>query len=378
MSAVCLASLPDPLKDEDGRSLPSSDWPALRTDVRDLLLSIQYGTLPDRPQNTTARPGAWQTEENGWRSRVDRLTFTPRTDSPNVSFDLDITLTLPSAQAVASARERIPNYDENGLPVVLYVGGTRHHSVLNSGYALVNYPNDTLEPMEMGKPAFGPARRAYANLFGENHYTWGSIAAWAWGALRVADYVRDLPDLNGERIALTGHSRNGKTALLAGALDEQIALVNPAGSGCAGAGSYLVLGPECEDLAALTSRERWWAWTHPEFENWAGREAELPFDQHWLMSLVAPRPILRTEGFDDAWANPIGTSATFLATQRVYDLLGVPERNCIHYRDGGHTHSEEDAACLIALCDETFFGAPRSLDLSQIHPETPPTDTFLT
>ena len=134
---------------------------------------------------------------------------------------------------------------------------------------------------------------------------------------------------------ISEHSRNGKTALLAGALDDRIAIVNPAGSGCAGAGSYLALGDDCEDLAALTERKRWWTWTHPDFEKWAGHEKDLPFDQHFLMGLVAPRPLLQTEGRDDLWANPEGTDASFSATQPIYGFLGVPERNGIHIREGG-------------------------------------------
>jgi endo-1,4-beta-xylanase len=227
----------------------------------------------------------------------------------------------------------------------------------------------------MGKPKPGPAREAYKSVYG-NQFSWGSISAWAWGARRVLDHVIRLPEVDGNHIAISGHSRNGKTALLAGALDERFAVVNPAGSGCAGAGSYLALGENCEDLAALTSRDRWWAWAHADFESWAGREEELPFDQHFLMSLVAPRPLLRTEGIDDHWANPEGTSVSVLATQPIYDFLNVADRNTISYRDGGHTHSEEDAKALMMVCDECFFGCSREAGLSQTLALTPSTDTL--
>lgn len=113
------------------------------------------------------------------------------------------------------------------------------------------------------------------------------------------------------------HSRNGKTALLDGALDDGISLVNLADSGCTGVGSYLALGEKYEDLASFTNRNRWWVWTHPNFETWAGHEEKLPFDQHFLMGLVALRSLLRTEDNSDTWANPEGPCISFLAIQPI-------------------------------------------------------------
>jgi hypothetical protein len=371
-----IKKLPDPFLTNDGSRVETAeDWGSRRSEITELLMDTQYGNMPEAPEVVSATIGDWNSLENERRQRGDRLEFTPNREKPLTAFTLDITVTFPSDESIARKRQSCPEFDKAGIPALIYVGEKSFESVLENGYAIVNYPNDTLEPMEIGKPGLGPAREAYESLYGKQ-YKWGSISAWAWGARRVLDHVIRMPEIDGNRIAISGHSRNGKTALLAGALDERFAVVNPAGSGCAGAGSYLAIGNECEDLAALTSRERWWAWAHPDFESWAGRETELPFDQHFLMSLVAPRPLLRTEGVDDDWANPEGTSVSYLATQPTYDFLNVSDRNAIFYREGGHAHTEEDAGALMVLCDETFFGSKREVDLSQPLPQTPSQDSL--
>jgi hypothetical protein len=369
---------PDPLVTVDGaRVQTAAAWPHRRVEIPHLLLGIEYGTMPDVPEIVRVRDGAWQPSGNGRRSRADRIDFTPDGRCPDVAFSVTVTPTFPSDAEVAHRQATHPGFGRDGLPVVVvvyvYAGSRPHEGILGNGYAVVNYPNDTLDPMKMGQPEPGPARASYRTLFGD-HYTWGSIAAWAWGASRVLDHVLTLSEVDAKCIAISEHSRNGKAALLAGALDERFAVVNPAGSGCAGAGSYLVLGDGSEDLAALTSRERWWAWTYPEFGQWAGREPDLPLDQHFLMGLLAPRPVLRTEGADDDWANPIGTSASYLATQPIYDFLGAAGNNLVVYGEGGQDQTEGDAQNLMAVCDEALFGIVKSKSMNDIVAGAPALD----
>jgi hypothetical protein len=74
------------------------------------------------------------------------------------------------------------------------------------------------------------------------------------------------------------------------------------------------------------------------------------------MGLVSPRPLLRTEGTTDEWANPEATCISFLATEPIYQFLDVPNRNGIYFHEGGHSHTEEDAIALLAFADGHFFG----------------------
>lgn len=176
------------------------------------------------------------------------------------------------------------------------------------------------------------------------------------GASRMLDYLKTLPQVDGDKVAITGHSRAGKAALLAGAMDERFALVNPNGSGCGGAGLFRILGPFSENLGAITHPSRFQEWFQKDFRAFVGKEAHLPFDQHFMRALVAPRPVLSTDGTEDCWANPLGTQLNYLAAQPVFDFLGVPENNALHFRPGEHDHTDADFRALLDFADWKFFG----------------------
>ncbi len=354
-----IKEFPDPFMCNDGTRVQApGEWDRRRREIVAMMLDLQYGTMPGRPERTLVERTGRGDIQAGESFEQLRFTFIPKADRPESCFTMDATMWRPSPDSVERKKASVAGYSEHGLPVLVYIGDATFFDLVESGYLVVSLKNTQIEPDKMGNPVVGPARKAW-DAVEPGAYTWGSIAIWAWGACRVIDYLVDgapFSIIDPRQIIISGHSRNGKAALLAGMVDERIALVNPAGSGCGGAGSYLALGDGCEDLAALVDRTRWWAWMHPSFEQFAGHEVELPFDQHFVMSAIAPRPLLRTEGIADVWANPEGTCAAFLATEPVYRFLGVPRCNGIHFRNGGHYQGEEDTAALLAFADMHFFG----------------------
>jgi len=130
----------------------------------------------------------------------------------------------------------------------------------------------------------------------------------------------------------------------------------PNGSGCGGAGCFRVMGPNSETLELITSPKRFKSWFQQDFGKYGNREDELPFDQHFVKALVAPRLLLSTDALGDLWANPLGTQATYLAAQPVFDLLGAPANNALHFREGGHDQTAEDYAALLDFADLQFRG----------------------
>jgi hypothetical protein len=183
---------------------------------------------------------------------------------------------------------------------------------------------------------------------------WGTIAAWAWGASRVLDYLGTDSAVDAKRVALIGHSRLGKTVLWAAARDERFALVFSSCSGEMGAAlARRDFGESVDDMALNFP----WQFAG-NFQKFIGRWNNLPGDAHTLIALCAPRPVFITGGTQDQWADPRGQFLAQVAAGPVYRLLGKKDLGItefpfvdtpiitgqlgFHYHSGGHTLTGSD------------------------------------
>jgi hypothetical protein len=196
-------------------------------------------------------------------------------------------------------------------------------------------------------------------------HDWGAIAVWAWGLQRAVDCLAADNDIDKKRIAVVGHSRLGKTALLAAAFDERIALAIPHQAGCGGTSpSRGKIGESVKQI-----NDRFPHWFDATFKEFNDRPDRLPFDQHCLIALVAPRPVLLTNGVEDTWANPQGQFQMLQAADPVYRLLGAggleakempPIGKLIdstlgyYIRPGVHSMGKEDWQIFRAFADKHF------------------------
>jgi hypothetical protein len=199
---------------------------------------------------------------------------------------------------------------------------------------------------------------------------WGTIAAWAWGLQRAVDYLVTDNDIDRKHIALVGHSRMGKAAILAGAFDDRVALVVPLQSGCGGtAPSRGTVGESVQKINTAFPH-----WFCGEFKKFNTQPDRLPFDQDALIALCAPRSVLIGAAVEDTWANPVGTFDMLKSADKVYRLVGVeglaartmPETNKLvgsnlgfFIRPGIHSMTKLDWQYFLDFADKQW-GKPRT------------------
>ena len=148
---------------------------------------------------------------------------------------------------------------------------------------------------------------------------WGVLSAWSWGLSRVLDYFEKDKSINSNQIGIEGHSRWGKTALLAAALDPRWAIVFASCSGSMGASLEKRNAGEVIDNVAGSGLYHWMA---GNFLKYGGNWAAMPVDAHEMIALIAPRPLFITGGTKDLWADPKGEFLACVAASPVYELLG--------------------------------------------------------
>ena len=333
--------LPNPFRFRDGSWVKThADWERRRQELLDLVIPLEYGGLPPTPSGVRFEP----LHTHIVRS-LNNAPFTQyrifHADEPSFHFRLDL----------------IRPDGEGPFPVVLSGDGCYRFAtedvlreILRRRFLFAQFSRVEIVPDLYNSDRNSGLYLVYPRL------SFGALAAWAWGFHRCVDVLQELPFVDRHAIAITGHSRGGKAALLAGATDPRITLTAPNGSGGGGAGSFYRPGPGAERLADLLKAVPYWF--GPDLRAYVNRDHELPFDQHFLKALVAPRALLSVEGLEDHWANPTGTWLTHLAAREVYRFLGVPDRIGIRFRPGGHDHSPADWAAFLDFMEWHVRGTP--------------------
>ena len=195
--------------------------------------------------------------------------------------------------------------------------------------------------------------------------SWATLSAWAWADSRILDWMETEPRIDASRVAVIGHSRGGKTALLAAALDRRFAMACSNESGCSGAKLNHIDLPRSESIAAICKNISYWFCEN--YRKYAGREMEMDFDQHGLIALVAPRLVCVASATKDDWAGPRGEWWAAKLASPAWELYGkkglaadsfpppgVPQQEgCIsyHLRSGKHDMTPYDWARYMDFAD---------------------------
>jgi len=383
--------LPDPLVMLNGDAVKTKDdWFNKRLpELKALFQHYMYGTMPDAPAKITAtveREDKKYLDGKATKREVT-ISFGPP-DVPKIHLLLVIPNGRKGAVRVFVGMNFHGNYTTTKdptipLPTVWVPNSTKEikdnraaeaargfqadvwdfEDAVAHGYAVATFYCGDIDPDRADK------REGVQMHYLKNGETkpdpnaWGTVAAWAWGLMRVVDYVVTDADLDKQRIIAVGHSRLGKAALLAGAFDERIALTIPHQAGCGGtAPSRGKVGESVKQI-----NERFPHWFDANFKEFNDKVDHLPFDQNCLVALCAPRPVLFTNGVEDTWANPDGQFQVLQGADSAYRLLGVeglaaktmPEPNHLvasrlgyHIRPGKHSMGKEDWKVWLEYADK--------------------------
>lgn len=334
--------LPDPLVMFNGKPVTTKEqWQnERRPELKKLFQHYMYGTAPPAPK-VNAKVERTDPKALGGKATLKEVTLTFQgVDGPKIHLLLVIPNKRTGPAPVFVGMSFCGNHAVLDDPKIhlnenwIYANqpGVKNHrateasrgkqkdvwnieDAIERGYAVALFYSGDIDPDR------ADVREGVQKYFGKE-YDWSTIGAWAWGYSRVIDYLVTVGDIDASRIIAVGHSRLGKTTLLAAAFDERIAVAIPHQAGCGGTGpSRPAIGNKgAESVKRInTSFPHWF---NARFKEFNDEPERLPFDQHCLIAMCAPRPVLLSNAVEDKWANPDGQFALLVAADPVYRLLG--------------------------------------------------------
>jgi hypothetical protein len=388
-------TLPDPLRLENGQPVtgPQAWWEERRPEIFNSYANLVYGRTPSgtpplRPETLRVNPDALGGKATSTEVRLyfsgqhspymDLLIFLPNRQTQPVPLFLGLNFmgnqSVINDPAILISEQWMRDKPEMGLVENRATEASRGvqaerwqvELIIDRGYGLATAYYGDLDPdFDDG------FQNGIQPLFYAPDQTrpapdeWGALGAWAWGLSRALDYLQTLPRVDGQSVAVIGHSRLGKAALWAGAQDPRFGMVISNNSGCGGAAiSRRMFG---ETFAFINKTFPHWFCAN--FHTFSGREADLPLDQHQLLALIAPRPLYVASATEDLWADPRGEFLAAKNAEPVYNLLGYPgmvvagqpepeaslkPRIAYHIRPGQHDVTRFDWEHYLDFADKHF------------------------
>ncbi|MBQ1195022.1 MAG: hypothetical protein IIX44_02135 [Clostridia bacterium] len=315
-----------------------------KSEIVDLLLREEYGYLPEAPNSVHAE---LVTRDKGFcAGKADLEVYNLVCECSFGRFSFPIRVVIPKKNRPVPAFVHInfrPDVPDKYQPT---------EEIIDAGYAVLSfcYKEVTSDDGDFTNGLAGlvykDGKRAPDSC--------GKLGLWAWAAMRVLDYTLTLDSIDPSRISVTGHSRLGKTALLAGMLDERFYCAFSNDSGCSGAS--IARDNDGETVKKIVDRFPYWFCEN--YYKYADNEEAMPFDQHFLVAANYPHRVYVASAEEDAWACPKNEFLSCTLASDFYKKHGgkgfpadsMPECGKpitggdigYHIRKGSHYQSRED------------------------------------
>ncbi len=320
-------ALPDPLLLKNGKKVKTAKmwWNQRRPEIVEDFDREIYGRAPKTTPKVTWETISTKNDTNGEVPIVTKQLIGHVDNSSYGSIEVDIELLLSTP---ANAADSVPVILElsfagrggRGSPPP--PGPTWQQQVLAKGWGYA-----TLVPTSVQADNGAGLTQGIIGLVNKGEPRklddWGALRAWAWGASRVLDYFETDKSVDATRVAIEGHSRYGKAALVAMAYDSRFAIGFISSSGEGGAKIHRRNWGELVENVAGTGEYHWMAGNFLKYAgplNWN----DLPVDSHELVALCAPRPVFISAGATngDGWVDAKGMFLAAAGAGPVYRLLG--------------------------------------------------------
>jgi hypothetical protein len=364
--------LPDPLLQPDGTRVESpAQWVEQRERLLELFRRHVYGRSPGLPDQLRFEPVEVHPEALDGKATLKRIRIISQVAERQHTFE--VTLFVPNASTGPAPLFLLLNNRDRGN-----VDPTRNQRSefwpveegIARGYAMAVFQVADLAPIDPTRYREGIIQTFESNGEEPPGDAWKALAAWAWGASRVMDYLETDPAINASRVAVLGHSRGGKAALWTGAQDERFALTISNNSGCGGAA--LSRRRFAETVARINTAFPYWFCDN--FRAFNDQEDTLPVDQHMLIALAAPRAVYVASADQDLWADPQGEFLGLAHASPVFGLWGyqplgqdaMPALDkplhapplAYHIRKGGHNLTLYDWSRYMDFADQLWTRQP--------------------
>lgn len=336
-------------------SLPKND---VRKNCLEILQKYEYGYIPEKPEKLM-----WETVGEPDRSFAGGKVF-PTTVRLYGTLKNGREYSFPIRVCVPEKAKNMPFFVHLNFRPSIPDKYQPTEEIIDNGFAVLSFCYNEVTSDD-GDFTNGIAAAFYPDGQRKDPHAPGKLALWAWAAMRMLDYAEKVfaDKLDFSNIAVAGHSRLGKTALLCGAYDERFKFVFSNDAGCAGDAlernkTVFGEGKRPETIKDITKNFPYWFC--PEYLTFAEKGADaLPFDQHFLLACTAPRFLYTAMAQEDYWADQRNQFMGLYAASEYYKSLGLDGLICpdrlpfvgesfaygnvgCHFRPGVHSQNRTD------------------------------------